>query len=133
MIKKEFLIGRYQLGWRMVNLYADPLGAGAWFNLCRNQQDAQIHVGMDYNNVEHPFANLCHEVYEMSADDAGCLFKPKAFEEGASDLVRFFMDHNEFTEVSSKASYFIWQCAEDFKKAFKKCNCKIQPGNSGPK
>src|SRR4051812_12512056 len=59
---QPFLIGRYQLGWRMVNLYAMPDAIGGHFNLCRDKTDAEIHVGMDYSSSAYPFGVLCHEV-----------------------------------------------------------------------
>jgi len=118
---QPFLIGRYQLGWRMVNLYAEPNDTGAWFNLCRDGQDAQIHCGMDYHGAVWAFGVLCHEVWEMAMDDAGCAYKPKAFEEGASDVVSFFFNHNQHTEITARASFFIWSCFDEFVAAHKFC------------
>lgn len=113
----EYQIGRYQLGWRMVNLYVMPDRTGAWFNLCRNKREAEIHCGLDCHDPAEAFAWLCHEVLEMAMDDERCAFRPKAFVDSASDLYRFVMDHNEFTEVAAKASFFIYVCMADFKKA----------------
>lgn len=118
---KPFLIGRYQLGWRMVNLWAEPELLGGNFNLCRNRQDAQIHIGMDHRDPAEVFAVLCHEVWEMVMDELCCALTPKAFEPNASDTYQFHFNHNQHTEISSRASYFVWQCMDDFKKAHAKC------------
>lgn len=118
-ITKKTLVGRYQLGWRMVNLYINPQATGASFNICLNEQDAFIIVGYDPQYYQS-FVWLCHEVFEMAADDEKCVFRPKAFEDGASDVVHIFMNHNQYTEVAAKSGYFIAKCQNDFNKAHSK-------------
>lgn len=118
---KPFLIGRYQLGWRMVNLYAQPHEKGAYFNLCYRGKDAYIHVGMDHRDCAEAFGCLCHEVWEMIMDELTCCFRPKAFQENASDVFHFFFNHNQHTEISARASYFIFNAFNDFKKAHLLC------------
>lgn len=118
---KEFLIGRYQLGWRMVNLYAMPNLTGGWYNMCLDGREAEIHVGMDYSDPAEAFAVLCHEVWEMAMNEAGCAFKPQAFIENASDICRFFFNHNQHTEITARASFFTFMCFDAFKAAHAQC------------
>lgn len=105
----------------MVSLFAEPELIGANFNLCRRGAEAQIHVGMDYGDPAEAFGILCHEVWEMAMEDNASSFKPNAFIEDASDCRWFFFNHNQHTEISARASYFIWECMEDFKKAHSLC------------
>lgn len=118
---QPFLIGRYQLGYRMVSLWAEPGTSGGWFNLCKNQDEAQIHVCMEYKDLGYAFQVLSHEVWEMACDDERVIMEPKnAFVESASDCVWFFYNHNQHTEITARASYFILSCVDDFRAAFKK-------------
>lgn len=118
---EPFIIGRYQLGYRMVTLWAEPGTGGAWLNLCRNKEEAQIHVHMEDRDPAYSFAHLCHEVWEMTIDEMHCEYrKTNAFMDTTSDVVHFFYNHNEHTEISSRASFFIWCCIEDFKAAHRK-------------
>jgi hypothetical protein len=117
----RFLIGRYQLGWRMVNVYADPNLLGGHFNLCRHGAEPQITIGMDHRSADESYGVLVHETLEMLMDDMGCAFIPKVFETNASDTYRFMFNHNQHTEISSRAAHFFWQCWNEFNKAFDLC------------
>jgi hypothetical protein len=118
---QAFIIGRYQLGYRMVTLWAEPGTGGAWLNLCKNKEEAQIHVHMQDRDPAYSFGHLCHEIWEMATDELHCLFrKTNAFMDSASDTVHFHFDHNQHTEINCRASYFVWQCMEDFKAAHRK-------------
>lgn len=121
---KSFKIGRFQLGWRMVDLWAEPHATGAWFNLCQNRQDAQIHLGMSMTDPAEVHGVLLHEVFEMCLDDLGHAYKPKAFCDGASDIYRFFFDHNQFTEVAARSAFFMFTCHDAFLKAHAKVHRK---------
>lgn len=122
---KPFKIGTYQLGWRMVELWAQPGETGATFNLCCHQKIATIKCGMNYKDPAEAFACLCHEVWEMAMDELMCCYRPKAFVEHASDTYHFSFDHNQHTEISARASYFIYTCFDDFKKAHAKIRRKV--------
>lgn len=119
---QPFLIGRYQLGYRVVNLWAEPGKGGAWFNLCKGgTEEAQIHVHMEDEDPAYAFSHLCHEIWEMALDDQHAVFhKSNAFMDSASDACHFFYDHNQHTEVSCRASFFVWKCMEAFKAAHAK-------------
>ena len=118
---KAFLIGRYQLGFRMVSLWAESGRSGGWFNLCKDQAEVQIHVCIDYKDEGYAWQVLCHEVFEMAADEMKCVFEPKnAFVGTASDCCFFFYDHNQHTEIVARASYFILSCIDDWKKAYRR-------------
>jgi hypothetical protein len=118
---KTFLVGRYQLGWRMVRVYASPEERGGHFNLCRNSEEPQITVGMDQRYAEDAFGVLMHEALEMLMDDMGCAFIPKVFETNASDTYRFMFNHNQHTEICARAAHFFWQVWNDFNGAIKVC------------
>lgn len=118
---QPFLIGRYQLGFRMVSLWAETTNGGGWFNLCKDQAEAQIHVGMDYKDLGFAFQVLCHEVWEMACDEKGCVFEPKsAFVSSASDCVWFAYNHSQHTEICAHASFFLLSCVDDFRAAYRK-------------
>ncbi len=119
----QFKIGTYQLGWRWVDLYADPkgIGGGCFSTFPDEHEHARITVGMDFDDEAHVFAVLCHEVWELAINEQMCSYTPRAFEQNASDIHVFFFDHNQHTEICSKAGFFIWKCIDDFKAAFKKC------------
>jgi hypothetical protein len=123
---KPFLIGRYQLGWRMVNLYGVPKLAGANFNLCRDRDDSFIECGLDCRDPAEALGWLCHEAWEMTMEDMVCCYRPKSFNENASDTYHFFFDHNQHTEICSRASFFLWQCWDDFKRAHRKAHRKAR-------
>lgn len=118
---QPFLIGRYQLGYRMVSLWAEPGTGGAWLNMCKDGQEAQIHVHMEDRDPAYTFGHLCHEIWEMAIVELHCAFrKTNAFMDTASDTIHFLYDHNQHTEISCRASYFVWKCIEDFRAAHKK-------------
>jgi hypothetical protein len=119
---KPFKIGTYQLGYRMVDLWGNPDKCGALFNLCKSQKPAMIETGLKYQDPSEAFGVLCHEVWEMVMQDMGCALTPLAFMPQASDTGMFVFNHNQHTEISARASYFLWQCFDDFKKAHAKCH-----------
>lgn len=120
-MRKHFKIGRYQLGYRMVNLWAMPDESGGWYSMCGSGEESQIRVGMNYTSDDKPFAILMHEVIEMCADDLNALYKPtNCFEDGASDSRFFHYNHNQHTEIASRVAWFIQSSMEDFKKAYRK-------------
>lgn len=117
---EEFLIGNYQLGYRMVDLYAMPDKLGGHYNLCYDGKHPFMKIGMDYDDVRISHSVLTHEVMEMTMADMDCSFKSMGFEGNASDCRWFFMNHNNFTEIASRSSWFLFNAHADFLAAFKK-------------
>lgn len=119
---KEKLLGKYQLGYRMVEVYINPESYGGWFNLCLSKQNPQIHLGLKESNFGVFMGLVCHEAWEMAAQDMRLVYKPLSFEEAASDCVSFAYNHNQHTEVCSKVGWFIYCIYEDLKKAHKEAH-----------
>lgn len=118
----KILVGRYYLGFRVVDLYIDPNKKyGAEFCLCPvEKENPYIIVGKD-KNLTSAYCNLTHEVFEACMSDMGVIFvKSDLFEPGKSDGAYFFFRHEEYTEIASKAGYFLLMCSEPFKKAYNK-------------
>lgn len=120
-VKFPLKIGRYQLGYRMVNLYADT-GSNGNFALCKNNKEATIHVGFDAANEVDAFNVLCHETFELASADKDATFRADGFMDFASDSVWIICNHNQFTEIVARAAYFIWVSYKDFRKTWRKIN-----------
>lgn len=116
---QDFLIGEYQLGYRMVDLWAIPNNEGGSCNLCMGNNKSWIKVGMDYDHFDRPYMVLFHEVMELCMIDLGVSYKPLAFEPDVSDVRHFMYNHNQHTEIASRTSWFIMKCNSDFHAAFK--------------
>lgn len=117
---QKFSIGRYQLGFRMVEVFILPEGFGGSFSLCPKKGDSLMEIGMAYDYRSESYGVLLHEAMEAALTDAECSFKPNAFEQDASDIRRFFFDHNQFTEAIARTNWFLCQLREDFDAAWKK-------------
>lgn len=74
---------------------------------------------MSYDHFDRSYMVLFHEVLEMIMMDMGVSFKPMSFEPNVSDVRNFMYNHNQHTEIASRASWFIMKCDQDFKAAFK--------------
>lgn len=117
----SFKIGTYQLGYRWVDLFADPKETGGSFYLMPDDtpSHARIRIGFDYREIDHPWCNLFHEVMEFVIAGIGCRCKPTGhYIEGCSDIYTFHFNHNEFTEIAAQVGMFIKNCKADFEAAW---------------
>ena len=120
-MSEPFKIGTYQLGWRWVDVYAEPGHTGGWFYFMPDggQSHTRIRVGFDYSDIDDSFCILVHEAMEALIDDAGCRMRPTSnFCRNASDLYRFAFDHNQMTDIAAKLGCFLWSIRKDFEAAF---------------
>lgn len=117
---EPFLIGTYQLGYRWVNVFAEPescSGSFTWHPNNNTSDHSEIRVGMAGKGDE-PYAVLLHEVIEATCADLGTRFrKTSVYVESASDAYQFFFCHSQFTEIAARTAWFLWQINQDFKAA----------------
>jgi hypothetical protein len=117
----QFLIGTYQLGYRWVDVYAQPDNRGGEFYFIPDDlpANARIKVGFAYNNIDEPWAVLVHEVCEATLSEMFCRYIPTYhLVQCASDMYLFKFDHNQFTEFAARIAYLLWNIRKDFESAF---------------
>lgn len=102
-------VGKHQLGWRSIDLYVMPRQKGGWFQAVPGDgRDAQMHIGLDYDNFADCLEVLLHEAHEFNMSDLGCSFRnAHHYEQNSSDGVHFILDHNQHTEACARSAYFL--------------------------
>jgi len=117
---EAFKIGTYQLGFQFCDVFADPKETGGCFYwMPEGQERSRIRIGFDYDDIETPFSILVHETMEFLIEIQGGRFRPTSgFVRSASDVYRFFFDHNQMTEIAAKLGCFLWDIRKDFEAAF---------------
>lgn len=121
VMKEPFKFGTFQLGYRWVDVYADPANNGGSFRIVpKDKKNAQLTVGMA-QKAEHAWSVLMHEAQEAILCDMETRFRIEGFEVG-SDTCFFHYDHRQHTEICSRVAWFMWEAREAFCKAHKKCN-----------
>lgn len=114
-------LGRWQLGWRYVNVFVKPKEIGASFNFCLEGEEAQMSIGLQYDDFRRVVDSLMHETMEMSMVEQGCSFtRTDAWERNVTDAYTFHMNHSQFTEATTRASWFMCNVMEDLRKAYNK-------------
>lgn len=126
---KPFLIGTYQLGWRIVDVTANPSSRCGQIELVVNRKKpTQITVGMDYRDVRDAWNVLLHEALEsLLADENACYKRTDLYLPDASDTFHFIFTHNQFSETVARLAWFTWLARADFEKAFKRCRSSFRP------
>lgn len=117
----SFKIGTYQLGYRWVDLFADPeeMGGNFFFMPDDTYSHSRIRVGFRYECIDDCWCVLFHEAMEAIITEMECRYKPTScYISGASDIYRFYFDHNQFTEIAARLAMFIKACIKDFEAAF---------------
>ena len=124
--KTKFKIGTYQLGYRWVDLFADPTAEGARFNsMPDGKRHASITVGMGYTSSGRPWGHLIHEVVEFALSEIrGRFVYSDVFDDRATDTVVFHFDHNQLNELAARVGWFAQKCLRDFEKAYRRCHRK---------
>ena len=115
-----FVIGTYQLGWRNIEVFADPTERGGAFYFAPEPGKlSRIRVGMDYAEIRDAWSVLQHEALEMLMADHGARYlKSGSFCAGASDAYSFYFDHNQLTEIAAKLGHFTFDVHDDFSAAW---------------
>lgn len=109
------------MGYRNVDLYADPESCGGNFVLSPKDGAATMDVGTKFDNWFEVLQVLLHEVMEMAFCEVSGRFRPNpAFADCASDTYRFMFDHNQFTEAGHRAAYFIAKSQNDLARHHRK-------------
>ena len=127
--KTKFKIGTYQLGYRWVDVYADPgEGRGAHFETMPDGMGhARITVGMNYSSSCKPWGNLTHEALEFTLSEIrGRFVYSDVFDDRATDTVVFHFDHNQLNELAARVGWFAQKCLRDFDRAYRKCRRQIR-------
>jgi hypothetical protein len=79
---------------------------------------AVITVGIGYESWWRVVNVLLHEAAEMAAMEMGTRFSMEPDYSGGSDTWRFFMDHNQFSEVIARAANFAAACLPDLARVY---------------
>lgn len=119
-VTESFTIGSYQLGWRNLDLIADPKECGGSFFFVPDKAAlSRIRVGFDYPEIGQAWAVLYHEALELLMADAGLRYRQSgSYVPNASDAYLFHFDHNQFSEIAAKLAYFSLDAFPDFKAAW---------------
>lgn len=117
------LVGRYQLGYRPVSLYAVPGDINGSVKLAGETGTTEIYVGVD-DQWPETLSTLLHEVYECVLIDLNTRFKKQpSFSFDTSDYT-FFMTHNELSEAHERVAYFLSEAVGPFEKMYEKLSRK---------
>lgn len=100
-------VGQYMLGYRNVDLWADPGCIGGHFKLAPMEGVAEVEVGTKYDHWSEVLNVLFHECMEFALCEVGARFKLEPSFMSGHDGYRFIFTHDQFTEATSRASYFI--------------------------
>lgn len=101
-------VGQYMLGYRNVDLWANPESTGGNFVLLPTEGVSTMEVGTKLDYWHEILNILAHEAFEFSLGEVNARYRPNpCFADCASDTYRFMFDHNQFTEAVYRASYFI--------------------------
>lgn len=115
-------IGTYQLGWRWVDVFADPTSFGGTFKMIDHQNEgehAKITVGFKDDKISDAMEVLTHEALEFLLGEHNYQFHPtRSYAPYATDAYHFMFDHNGLTEVAAKLGCFLWNIHDVFKAAF---------------
>lgn len=100
---KAIKVGSWQLGFQMMTVYAQPGVNHGCYSLC----DGDMHIGLKQPTEYHLMNVLMHETIEAVASQMGLRFnRTPAFNEG-SDRFVFIFDHQQFSELCERSSYFV--------------------------
>lgn len=108
-LPEEIHLGKCQLGWRSIDLYALPHALGGSFQ-CMPEigVDSIMKIGMNYEAWSDVVEVIIHEVHEFNMCDLGLAFRPQNhYSQTCSDGVMFHFDHNQHTEACARTGYFI--------------------------
>lgn len=100
-------VGQYMLGYRNVDLYADSECTGGFFKLAPMEGVANIQVGTKYDHWHELLNVLLHETMEFALCEVGCRFKLEPSFIDGHDGYKFMFTHDQFTEATSRAAYFV--------------------------
>lgn len=82
----------------------------------------KMEIGMGERNIRESWGTLIHEAMELlMADECVRFKKTDLFSSDASDSFWFLFNHNQFTEITAKLGWFLYNVAPDFNKAYQKC------------
>lgn len=123
-LANDIHIGRYQLGWFNVDLFVMPYEDGGWFNVnCDGKSNPQMHIGLLYEHPAEMYSTLTHEAFEFAANELFCVYNLRnGFESSASDTPVFMFNHNQFTEIASRAGIFIHNAGPELLKWWTKAH-----------
>lgn len=123
-LKPDIYVGKFQLGWRSIDLYVQPYESGGWFQTVPGDgKDAVMRIGLDHKCWEDCLEILIHEAHEFNLADLGCCYRPAShYAQNCSDGVIFNYDHNLHTESCARTAYFLASTTEPIRKWYNKVN-----------
>lgn len=113
-------VGTYQLGFRMVRLYADFSTANGCVMVCPDDHGLpQISVGCDAP-WDEVIGTFLHEAYELTLIDLQTRYKQRpSWSEESSDFM-FFLSHNQLSEACERIGGFTEHALPDLSKVYSK-------------
>jgi hypothetical protein len=116
----SFLIGTYQIGYRYVDVIADPsVCGGSFYYMPDGTERSRMRIGLDYDTFFEVLSVVLHEATEFLLDEFRLRYRAtNTFATRASDTFIFHFDHNEFTEVMARLATFLDDCLKDLRAAF---------------
>jgi hypothetical protein len=117
---KQKKVGTYHLGFEQVDLFLIEGYGGEFYCTPEPGSLPRIKIGADLGDFEDVLAVLFHEAFEMLLFRKGCRFNPDDVRTRDHSLYRFFMDHNQFSDICQKAAEFMDNAIPDVRKSWKK-------------
>ena len=123
-VSNKVLVGLYQIGFRMVRLFADFNTANGSVLVCPEDHGLpEVIVGCDAP-WDEVIGTMLHEVYELSFIDLNTRYKNRpSWSEESSDFM-FFMTHNQLSETCERVGSFVEHALPDLSKIYSKRNKK---------
>lgn len=115
-------VGKFQLGWHMVNLYVMPYERGGMFNVNKDgHSEPEMHIGINEKDLGRIWTTLAHEAMEFAIGQVDCSYAPRnAFEPDVSDVPLFVFNHNQFTEIAARSGLFLYNVKDVIAQWWKK-------------
>ncbi|MEO7099085.1 MAG: hypothetical protein ABI162_06965 [Luteolibacter sp.] len=102
------LLGKYVIGYEVIEVYTDTDRDGGLFYLPDGRNDlGQMVIGLDGPSWPLVLSTLIHEAIEYAAVRQHTRFEPSMDTSKSTGAYRFFMTHEEFTEVLAVATELI--------------------------
>ena len=93
-------------------------GESGWAPDGRKPRNAYIDIGLD-THLHNVISTVCHEVGEITLNELGCAYDPSHVFRATARTAMFFLNHEQWDEVSCAIGYVMITLYAPIKKAHK--------------
>jgi len=112
-------VGKYQLGWRWVEVFLSPKSENGSGQFCPTGSDVtELVIGLS-DGPQVAVAILLHEAMEAVLWDLDCSYRLSSNWAVGSGLYSFHMTHAQYSEATDRVGFFLAKCLPEFQKLVK--------------